>query len=107
MIWVRGATGVFKSSVQGVTRPPIKRSPGSDSLGMVGEEDLRGDRRGPGAGEVLVLAVNGIGDGETAYVDEVLLDVPTDSVLLVEEEKPSDRELMDNGLHVAGDDGDG
>lgn len=100
MIWARGATGVFKSSAQCVAGSPMKCPPASGTLGMVGGDEIQGDRCGPGTGEVVELAVNGIGDGETAYVDDVLLDVPTDSVLLVEEEKSSESELVDSGLYV-------
>jgi hypothetical protein len=73
---------------------------------MVGGGDILGDRRSPEEGELAELVENGFGDGETAYVDEVLLDVPTDSVPL-EDENASDRKLKDNGSHVGGDDGGG
>lgn len=49
---------------------------------MLSGDDLIGEY-GVG-GELLELARNGFGEGETAYVDGVVLDVPTDSVLLDE-----------------------
>jgi len=92
---------------QVATGLPRYCSPSSLTSEMTGGDDLLGERHNPGAGEFLELMVEeGFGEGDTAYVDEAVLDVPTDNVLL-EDEKASERELMDNGLHVDGDDGIG
>lgn len=61
---MRGAAGGNKSNAQCVTASMLG-SPSSCALGMVGEDDLRGERN-RGGGEVLESPVNGIGDGETA-----------------------------------------
>jgi len=70
-------------------------------------DDILGERCSPGAGELLELRTVGscFGEGETAYVDGVALDVPTDSVLLDDDEKVSDREVVNVGLEVEGDSG--